>query len=235
MKRYNKKNLLPFDSYIITEALQNILESKELDINSLFYNNNFYLVVFRILNINKVEVVYNYIRYNELFLNPLLVILLARSNTLNIYREPGYFLNVLDDGLANDKSSNKSPLYLSEHSSNIGQVFENLDYQVSYTKPLLDVLNIISRLVYIANQDIMYKILEHAVHKRYMPFIKIIIVDLLRYPYLISQDFTAQEKSDRSIVNSCVFIVKNKDKLIKKIATNKSFENINTGSQNLRG
>ncbi len=106
IKRYNKNNLLPYERYHISEDLQNIIESEQLNVNGQIYDDNFYLIVFRVLNTKKLDVVYNYISYNTLLFEPLLAFLLARNDTLDIYREPGYFLSVLDDSLANNKASN---------------------------------------------------------------------------------------------------------------------------------
>lgn len=235
IKRYNKNNLLPYERYHISEDLQNIIESEQLNVNGQIYDDNFYLIVFRVLNTKKLDVVYNYISYNTLFFEPLLAFLLARNDTLDLNREPGYFLSVVDDNLPISKESLESPLYFSWNSPNLNGVLANLDAQISTTKPLHEVLNIISRLVYTAKQDIMYNIFENTVHRRYMPFIENIIGTLPRYPYLLCKDFRYQEPSQHSLIKSCVFIVKDKDKFIKNISENDSFNNINTGPQKYRG
>ena len=235
IKRYNKNNILPYDRYHISEHLQNILQSEQLNVNGQIYNDNFYLIAFRVLNVKKLDVVYNYISYNTLFLGPLLAFLQARNDTLDLYREPGYFLSVVDDNLSISRESLESPLDLSWDSPNLNGVLTNIDAQISTTKPLYEVLNIISRLVYIAKQDIMYNILENSVHRKYMPFIENIIGTLPRYPYLLCKDLRYQEKSQHSLIKSCVFIVKDKDKFIKNISENDSFNNINTGPQEYRG
>ena len=146
IKRYYKNNLLPYYRYHICEDLQNILQSEQLNVNGQIYNDNFYLIAFRVLNVNKLDVVYNYISYNTLFLKPLLAFLLARYDTLDLNREAGYFLSVVDDNLSISRESFESPLNLSWDSHNLNGVLANLDAQISTTKPLYEVLNIISRL-----------------------------------------------------------------------------------------
>ena len=235
IKRYNKNNLLPYDRYHISEHLQNILESGQLNVNGQICNDNFYLIVFRLLNVKKLDVVYNYISYNTLFLEPLLAFLLARNDTLDLNREPGYFLSVVDDNLSISRESIESPLDLSWDSPNLNGVLANIDAQVSGTKPLHEVLNIMSRLVYISKQDIMYNIFENAVNRRYMPYIENIIGTLPRYPHLLCKDFRDQKQSQHSLIKSSAFIVKDKDKFIKNISENDSFSNINTGPQKYRG
>lgn len=96
MIKNNKTDLLNANQYIICESLQNTLEKEQLDINSPFYNTFFYLVVFRLLNVNKLDVVYNFISYNYLFLPSLVDYLLMRNNA-DFYTEPGYFLTVMQN------------------------------------------------------------------------------------------------------------------------------------------
>jgi hypothetical protein len=225
VKTYDRYNLLPKKEYCISRELQDVLLMQD-----------FYLIVFRVLNTNKQDVVYNYIGYNLSFLRTFFLFLIAKNDSLDINREPGYFLSVIDSDLfPKDWVGFHDPLHLSIISDNIGNVLSSLDAQISYDKAMYGILNIISRLFYVCNYDTMYSIFENSIYRRYLPFIEQILGHLSLYPSLMSKSFSSQEAFSASLINGCVFMVRDKDKFINRIRESKLFSNINAGPQKYRG
>ena len=61
--KYDKNNLLPTFEYYISHELQIALESEKFDVKRSLKRDNFYLIVIRVLNVEKNIFVYNYISY----------------------------------------------------------------------------------------------------------------------------------------------------------------------------
>ena len=235
IKMYDRYNLLPQSTYCISEELQFALFNEQIDKSSTFNKQSFYLIVFRVLNTNKQDVVYNYIEYNLLFFKPFVSFLLAKNDSLDINREPGYFLSFLDSKFDSKLVSSDKPLYLSLNSGNIGEILNDLPNQISYDKPFYDILRIINRLILISNYDTMHNMLEKSFYRRHSSFIYEVLGSLPNYSRLLSRNFTVQENFSPSLINSCVFIVRDKHTFLNILSKNSVFSNLNTGPQKLRG
>lgn len=245
----NKKyNLLPTNKYCIERELQEALNLETLG-DTQSKNDVFYLVVIRVLNNERKDLVYSYIRYNKLFIKPLLMFLISRTQPApdNTYREPGYFLTVLDERLydenlydekPNYKSNNpKDPLRLVSDYSDMRDYLVNLDQKLPQIDTITSVLQIIYRLFYITNNDSIFEILDYAVNRNDLLFIYKILYEIPCIKGLAFKlnNIKKEEFECHSLINGCCFIVKNKDEFIKRIAQNDNYKNINTGQQKHRG
>ena len=243
MKRYDN-NLLGTKQYYIDRELQDALQLECFDVDTSSKNNIFYIVVFRILNKEKKDLVYSYISYNTLFYRAFVKFLIGKANSISEFKEPGYFLTLLDEEFLvkhNIWSSTNSRLILSLDSPNIGEILNSIDsYIKGGNRPIDSLLSIIERLVYIANYDNMYKILDRAVNRNYNEYIKEFLdsLDPNLYDYFTRVMYNNNYETNSinpSLIHSCVFIVKDKDKLINKISSDERYGNINPGPQKYRG
>lgn len=55
------------------------------------------MVIFRVLNYEKNQLVYNYIRYPNVFFNTFMLFLIKRSDLIGAHREPGDLLTIIQN------------------------------------------------------------------------------------------------------------------------------------------
>lgn len=99
-----------------------------------------------------------------MFFGVFILFLIAKNDSMDINREPGYFLSVLDSDLFSKELVDKQdPLYYSLTSQNVGNVLDSLDGQISPDKSLYDLLRIINTLLFVSNYGTMYNIFENSI------------------------------------------------------------------------
>ena len=94
------RNFLTLKEYVISEVLQESLESGKLqkDFSMTRKLDTFHIVKINIIDSN--ILVYSHISYHIMFLKTFLYFLQGRSNLMGVtHKEPGNFLAILDRGL----------------------------------------------------------------------------------------------------------------------------------------
>jgi len=252
-QQYNKdtRNFLNLDKYIISRELQYALtqektyEDKDNNIADYAYNMeyNVYLVMFRVLNKEKKSFVYNYIHYSHIFTYTLLCYLYTRNNVLgNIYKEPGFFLTILDKYFIGNYEVNKNESL--EDKLHIAKLYLDIDellFNIINNQPLYltvtvtETFKLINKLIYTTDNNHMGYLFKLAQERKDMLFINEIFKSVNNYQSLVDKLTEEQENPSISIINSCLFVVEDLDKLIKSIKDNNNNINVNAGPQPLRG
>lgn len=211
------------NEYLISEVLHDaITEGKKLVDDSTTPNTGVYVIVFRLLNVKSKTLVYNYTHYNDLFKECLIFFLLARSELmLQVYKEPGSFLSIIDKNLLRveegEQGEKPDKLWLSKSSTeNVSNQLINVNRFMNDKHYISNVIEFINKLTYVSNYNEMSVLTKMAVNKDYRGFIYNILscIDEWRF---YENSFNSDQILP-NIINSCVFIVKDKDKLIKLVS-----------------
>ncbi len=238
------------DKYIISRELQYALaqekfyENKDNNIVESPYNMeyNVYLVMFRVLNKENKSFVYNYIHYTHIFAYTLLHYLFTRNKVLgNIYKEPGFFLTILDNYFIGNYEGNRDECIVDK--LHINKFFIDIDkllFDIINDQPLYltvtatETFKLINKLIYTTDYNNMGYLFKLAQERKNMLFINEIFKSVNNYQSLVDKLTEEQENPSISIINSCLFVVEDLDKLIKTIKDNNNI-NVNAGPQPLRG
>ena len=167
----NLQNIINSDKYIISQELQEVLLQHNWAHKSRAIVKDqpgIYLVMFRILNNEKKTLLYNYIYYNSLL--EYCLVSYIRSTQYNVeYREIGVFLSVVDEYFLKDRINK---LCMCED-TNSYQIIEKSCFKDHY-----ELLNLITRLIFLANYEVMSKF---AYSNDYANFIRLILNTIPRF------------------------------------------------------
>lgn len=236
-----KKDIFSYVSneYLISEVLHDaISEGKKTVDDSTTLNSGVYVIVFRLINVKSKTLVYNYTHYNDLFKECLIFFLLARNELmLEVYKEPGSFLSIIDKNLLwveeGEQGEKPDKLSLSKSSTdNVSNQLTNVNRFMSDKHYISNVLDLINKLTYVSTYDEMSVLTKMAINKDYFGFICNILESLDEWRF--NENSFNSDQILPNIINSCVFIVKEKDKLIKLVSD--EFEgSLNQGPQSAIG
>ena len=246
------RNYLDTKKYIISEDLHHSLGSGILHHNGeptqILHDDLVYLLMFRVLNYNSKVIIYNYISYPTIFIHTLCYFLVTRSSVLGKnFREPGNFLSVLDKMIYGENGSEK---VIKPDKILRGKIEDGLrDICNSYyIYTAVDILEYINKSAIYLNVSSMSTLVDIAYNKYYDGFIKEILGSFYNYENLLKKlhsinkqpyDYSISLDQDKiddkavSIINSCLFLVRDINKLIDSIR-NLNY-NINCGPQPQRG
>lgn len=229
MNNEDRYEILYHPSYLINDELQLALKNEKWDVNLSQKDDLFYLIVFRVFNREENSVIYSSISYNKLFFVPLLQYIKTKNCGLFAYEEPGNFLTLIDYSLRDPLHGHR--LMRNEFSQ---LILENLPLLVKNDDPvLLSMLNIVNRMVLLSDYDDMSCILKLAVKRIYVDFIHMILHEAPSYKYF-AKYYRDLDSSQHSLVHNCLFIVKDKDKFIKKLRESEEFKGLNGGPKKFR-
>ena len=230
-------NHLRYKSYLISEKLELSLETGK---NLVEHNDekNFdtcvYLVMFRVLNTEKNTLVYKYIRYNSVFKYTLLYYLMDRSTAMdNIYKEPGFFLNIIDDKFFSEHTLDNSDIWpgvYQKFGESLKDILDNISDDIIYEQ----CIKLINKLTYPVNYDTMFILLNNAYSRNYDNFIHEIFGQLKVYPVLKAH-LIDKPKPTISILTNCLFVVDNLNTFIQVVNADKNKLSANSGPQRHRG
>lgn len=238
-------NCLDKDNYLISDNLHyNLHRAINIKSNSCEITTKrkgIYLVCFRRLNNNTNILIYNYIYYDIEFGVSIIAYILLRDYYIKNfgYKNWGHYLVVLDNQFLNINIVNNHYLFLSNSKERIGININLLfnDEIKALTKLrggsiiCMDfVINLITKLIYVGNYNIMNNILYTAFNKNYLDFVHIILGSF----YNVNPDkFIVGKITYPNILNSILFVVEDLNLLLKNI-DRKNFI-INQGPQSWRG
>ena len=234
------RNFLSVNQYIISEALHYSMESGKLqDSNQMFLDNSdkYYMLMIRVLNNKSRNLVYNYISYPSIFFDTFTFFLASRTKFIDRnYREPGHILSTIDNNLFTDSNlfgeAISDKLIISKKLVNFERIMENVSNSY-YTITNTEIYRLINRLVIAIGINSMSKLVDLALKKEHEAFIKEILGSLDNYSRLVRDLKDDRNIEPISIINSCLFVVKDIEKFIIHIRDNNY--NINQGPQPLRG
>lgn len=234
-------NVINNKRYLISSDLQQQLESPASVGNQDYFNrtgnkhpDGIYLVMFRLLNKKSDVLVYNYMNYSPLFLSPLLTYLSLRDDIIPnaVFREWGDYISIVDTSLMGDSIIN-SKLDLSLCHENLRVLLASVGKSEYLATDLKSTLNLINKLTYLADYDLMSKLIDLANKKNYLEFIKEILNSVDNAEMLIGKLSSIENVRSINIINSCLFVVKDIDKFINNLR-DKGLS-ANCGPQPLRG
>lgn len=201
---------------------------------------DFYIVNFRIV-LNKDNkggykpvLVYNYLPYNEIFGDIFLVYLISRHRFAEsiTFEEKGNFYTIIDDNLGSNNelitemktSPNENNEYV-DSTSQISNKFEHLD-NLDYTKKFVTITDI-NNMCYLIK--LLYNKDSQNFIRSYLELVKIRDnLDFNPDHLILNIDI------DVNLLNSCLFIVKDLEALLKLIKDNID-KGVNQGPQPRRG
>ena len=227
------KNLINKDTYLIDQSLQFSLQDGKLYVGDkyTFLDNKtkVYFVIIKVLNKNQKILIYNYISYPIIFYVTLIHFLHFRNNIGGIiYNEPGSFTTITDYNILNVPGNEytKPPIKMDY------RFVEK--YLFNYNSPItnIEIFRILNRVIIGLDIDTMTKIVDIAFKHDYIGFIKEILGSLDFYDKLVKDLGDDKNIIPLSIINGCIFIVDDLDKLIGSIRKNYT---ISAGPQASRG
>lgn len=232
------RNFLSQKKYIISNDLHYSLESgilykDETQVGGTLGvadTNKFYVLMIKVLNKDSRSLVYNYISYPYEFYYTFMWFLCYRSKIAgNSYVEPGQFLSIIDKSLGDNpvegkfKDGCEDLINLNDHVIDLDR------YRITY----IEVFRLINKLVMHADICTMSQLVDIALKKDYKSFAWKILGSSLNN-YNKNKVFSINRDIERlSIINGCVFIVKDLEKFILSVRDNNY--NLNAGPQPLRG
>ena len=223
----NLQNIINSEKYIISQELQEVLLKDNWAHESRVIVKDLpgvYLVMFRVLNNDSKTLVYNYIYYNNL-LEQCVLYYIRSTQYSPEYREIGTFLSVIDEQFFKDKI-NKLCMCVDTPSY---QKIEKSNFKDHY-----ELLNLITKLIYIADYETMSKLLEFAYSDDYSNFIRLILKTIPRFDVNKKFELSSFNRNKSiSIINASLFVVHDVSRLIKHIKA-LGF-NVNQGPQPWRG
>jgi group I intron endonuclease len=215
MKKNKVYNILLDNQYLISYPLQEALEKGIINNDKHISKNSegIYLVMFRVLNKNTNVLVYNYIYYNPLFIQTLMVYIICRGKYPNMeLGEWNEYLTILDYELLGLEDKTVDRLFLNENNQDFKDFRSYITSSDCAIRDLKSIFVLINKLIYIGNYKEMSNIIELAYKKDYLKSIKEILGSLKEYvlleEYLRNIDLI-EERESINIINSCLFIVKN--------------------------
>lgn len=232
------RNCLALGDYIISKDLHYSLESGTLHINELKIApstkdiNKFYVFMIRVLNKDSKCLVYNYVSYPDVFYFTFMYFLCSRSKLMlnSIYREPGHFLSVIDKSL--DSNPVEDKLSLAKTYFNLENFVDNI-VKAYYSVTSIEILRLITRLVLQLDNQSMPRLVDLALKKDYVTFVEEILGSLDNY-HIIDKIVSLDKNIEPfSIINGCVFIVKDLEKFIQNVRD--IGYNLNAGPQSSKG
>jgi hypothetical protein len=214
MNKSKEYNILLPNQYIISPELQEALETgntnkdKNKSINKNF--NGIYLLMFIVLKKDINVLVYNYVYYNPLFLQCLVVYFILKvefSNDIGL-NERNDYLTIIDDELV---GPTKHELILNKNNRHLKYL---LDYIVNYNIEVEDFQTIllkINKLILIVNCDKMSCITDLAYKKDYVGYIREILGNIEGYNLFEKSlsNVNMENKESINIINGCLFLVNN--------------------------
>lgn len=167
-----KFNCLSKENYLFPPSLRDALLNEKL-FNDSQIGLAPYLIFIKLLNKNNKQLVYNYIRYNDLFTSSLLNYLLNRwrYNSL-LFSQWGKYLVILDKGDTKIKES-----YLANNSANFKEM---LGIYIRY-RNVKDPIGFLNGLTLVTDFEHMSLLVDLAFKKAYSDYIKHILTDTTLY------------------------------------------------------
>lgn len=228
------RNFLALDDYIISYDLHFSLESGILHNNGVPVTsdtNKFYVLMIRVLNKDSRSLVYNYISYPQEFYYTLMYFLSTRSiATARSYKEPGDLLSIFDKNFVGDPVEDK--LMISKSLLDLEKLIYNM-LSFSNSNTYKETFGIINRLVIHTDTRSMSGLVDLAIKRDHESFVNEILGSLDNYHKLRGVLSRDKNVEPISIINGCVFIVKDIEKFILSVKDNNY--NLNAGPQPLRG
>jgi NADH:ubiquinone oxidoreductase subunit 3 (subunit A) len=154
-------NLLNTDKYIISPALQNVLQSGKVSLPDASldtknkYPKGLYLIMFKVINLDSRVLFYNYIHFHDIFLPVLINYMYNRVNICDsiIQEEWGDFLVFFDD-----------KLMLNPDVKEYADMLNNIDISDSLVTDTGSI-NFINKLTGLCNNETIYSIINLAYNK----------------------------------------------------------------------
>lgn len=219
----SKLNLLNTDKYIISPALQNVLQSGKLSLPDAYldtkdkYPKGLYLIMFKVINLDSRVLFYNYIYYPDIFLP---VVFNYMYNRVNIsdsitQQEWGNYLVFFDD-----------VLMLKHEDKKYTNLF-NINIYDSCLVTDTGSINFINKLTGLCNNETIYNIINLAYNKDHKHS------DVLLNKIKNSNTVGGLNDKLPNLIDSCLFIVHDLDVFINSLKNKNSLTNC--GPQSLRG
>lgn len=252
-------NVLFKDKYIISEKLHYALELSTLNpdiepshsdpgielsvsnpdiVNSNNKKNKeqkgIYLVMFRVLNLKTKVLVYNYVYYPNFFLETLVVYLSSRCSTRPsiVMREWGEYTCILDHNMGG-LTAELGKLDLNRYNRQLNEILSVLGENPFWATNWESIFRIINKLTYLADYNLMFKLIDLANNKDYKGFAKEILNPIKNYDKLFNSLKDLEVEKPFNIINGCVFVVNDLNLFINNL-TDKGLL-VNCGPQAQRG
>lgn len=189
-----------------------------------------YLLVLRTLKNNSNSIVYSYIYYPDLFTDSLLAYLITKTNFEEsfLFKEWGDFYTVIDNRLGNNKyvdnlkkKRDEVNNYFIEflNSPRFTQVVNSYEFN-PYINTVSAIFYILKKTTTVLDVDSIITLIDLAIKKDYIKFLLI--------PFKASGTKKEAElkqltiKEDLYILKDCIFVVKSKEELLKKLNSMKT-------------
>src|SRR5438034_375136 len=188
-----------------------------------------YLVVFRIIHHHgKINIIYHYMPYSDLFTNTLLLHLIMREDFINstLSKEWGDFFTFIDYSLKSDDELVKKTMESPDDYNRYSYPYLQLD---SNDIVNMDILNISKKFVTIMDDNEMSLLLNLAYKKDFISFFNFIS----RVPISESKILNIIDE-DYNLLYNCLFVVKNLDDFLEKVKESTKLP-VNQGPQSKRG
>lgn len=221
----NRINYLSTDSYLISDLLHNSLNDESL--HKYQSERKFHVLMIRVLNNNEKSLVYNFISYPYIFISTYIYFMSVRANYIfNTAIEPNTLLTLYDNDICN----------IDVKYDNLGLSKKRLDLKDAMCdinslilKSNKEIFDFISCLFFIGDINLIANLIDYALKR-----------DYYRFAVNILNTFTKRDSLLRyindeavSIINTCVCVVGDKNKLIELLRDEKGY-NINGGPQSER-
>ena len=180
-----------------------------------------YMIIFTLLSVKSNTLVYIYIHYNYLFTRILDLFLVSRNEMIACsYKKSGNFLSFINKNLLPEittikNTSDKLSLSLSS-TDYINNMFSNINSNIFKKDYISKNLDIIKKLMYISTYNKMSNLTKMAVNKDYKEFICNIWKSQDDWHFY--KNFFFVELKLSNIIDSCIFIIKDKNKFINLIS-----------------
>jgi hypothetical protein len=222
------KNILNKDNHLISEDIFNFLKHQRLSTLNTSSNSprkSLFLVTLRVVKGKKNLLMFNYIKYPDIFYQSLKYFLLSKSDFSNslVYKECGDFLTIFDDSIfkssENKLSLNRANEYLYSHFNNTGM------HVINEIGDTLELFYLINKLLYVADHNHMSDLIDLAFKKDIKKFADNIFNFNSSYSihdrtFEFSEEMDATQFSytkEFSFINECLFVVSDLNSFIKNI------------------
>lgn len=171
---------------------------------------------------------------SPLFLWPLLRYLSYKDDSIPnaVFRDWGDYIAIVDTSLG-EHFPFVSNLELSLFHDNLRSLLDSVVESEYLGTDLESTISIINKLTYLADYNLMYKLIDLANKRNYLEFIKEILNSIDNHEMLISKLSSIENVRSINIINSCLFVVKDLDKFINNLK-DKGLS-VNCGVQSQRG
>lgn len=238
-----RTNVLDPIKYYISKELYIALESETLNSKTRSKQKNvtkkpgIYLVCFRLLNKSKKDIIYNYIYYNPIFVDTLLVYFFFRN--INSFRlhEWGDIFTVIDRNVI-DISCFKQDTYDKHMFMDVADFeksYYNLDYKSYYVESVkMNLINLINKMNYVTSGvEETANLLSLIIEKSYKPFIEQVLKNFIKDFDEINQDLDEESNISINLANSSLFVLSDIEGFKTKFLE-KGYK-LNEGPQSWRG